>query len=107
MVRDSDPNLQEGAPPGSAQEEEIVLTNKDGWQKVKGRFIAINSFAIACKCALAPSGTSPCSHLGDGCVDVVVIKECSRVEYAKHLVRCMDRSADQVSLSSGGWSSVG
>ncbi|ELT94980.1 hypothetical protein CAPTEDRAFT_146129 [Capitella teleta] len=66
-----------------------------GWQKVKGRFIGINAFVMSCRCRFAPEGPAPCAHLGDGCIDLIVIHECSRVDYMRHLFRCMDPKKDQ------------
>ncbi len=74
----------------------LFVVDKDGWQKVKGRFIAINAFCMSCKCGLSPEGTSPCCHLGDGCLDLVLVRECSRADYVKHLMKVTSKTADQV-----------
>ena len=63
---------------------------------LKGRFAAINSFLISCRCRYAIDGPAPAAHLGDGCSDLVVIHRCSRLDYTKHLYRCSDPRADQV-----------
>ncbi|KAI8782009.1 ceramide kinase, partial [Biomphalaria glabrata] len=68
---------------------------KDGWHRVKGRFCAINLVTISCRCALSPTGMSPSSHLGDGCMDLILIQDCSRVQYLRHLIRIPDAKADQ------------
>ena len=66
------------------------------WQVLKGRFAAVNSFLISCRCRYAIDGPAPAAHLGDGCADLVVIHRCSRLDYTKHLYRCSDPRADQV-----------
>ncbi len=73
-------------------------TEREGWQKIKGRFVAINGFVMSCKCGKAPEGTASSAHLGDGCMDLVLIHECTRVDYASHLLRTIDKKADQVSI---------
>jgi len=69
------------------------------WQTVHGRFAAINSFLISCRCRYAFEGPAPAAHLGDGCSDLVLIRSCSRLDYTRHLIRCTDKTADQVSLA--------
>ncbi|XP_041347337.1 ceramide kinase-like [Gigantopelta aegis] len=68
---------------------------QDGWRKVKGKFVAINSYSMSCRCQMTPDGVSPASHLGDGCIDLVLVSNCSRVDYIRHLYRCTDRNSDQ------------
>ncbi|XP_005097881.2 ceramide kinase [Aplysia californica] len=68
---------------------------KDGWHRVRGRFSAINLVTISCRCELSPSGMSPSSHLGDGCTDLILIQDCSRLQYLRHLTRIPDLKADQ------------
>ncbi|XP_059153792.1 ceramide kinase-like [Physella acuta] len=68
---------------------------KDGWHHVKGRFSAINLVTISCRCSLSPQGMSPSSHLGDGCMDLILIQDCSRLDYLRHLARIPDSRSDQ------------
>ncbi|KAH9487790.1 hypothetical protein Btru_068344 [Bulinus truncatus] len=72
---------------------------KDGWHHVKGRFSAINLVTISCRCDLSPLGMSPSSHLGDGCMDLILIHDCSRLQYLRHLARIPDTKADQFDFS--------
>ena len=72
------------------------LLSDECWQVLKGRFAAVNSFLISCRCRYALDGPAPACHLGDGCSDLVVIHRCSRLDYTKHLYRCSDPRADQV-----------
>jgi hypothetical protein len=73
-----------------------VISDSDGVHKFKGKFIAICSFTMSCVCALTPSGASPYCHLGDGTTDLMLVQECSRFKYLKHLMRVADKTADQV-----------
>ena len=72
----------------------ILLSGQ--WQKIRGRFMAINSFMMSCRCAMTPDGAAPCAHTGDGCTDLVLIRETSRANYVKFLLRCKDTKSDQV-----------
>ncbi|ESO84380.1 hypothetical protein LOTGIDRAFT_168829 [Lottia gigantea] len=67
----------------------------ENWQKVRGRFICINAHTMSCRCALSPEGASPSSHIGDGHADLILISNCSRVNYFRHLYRSSDRTSDQ------------
>ena len=67
------------------------------WRTVSGRFLAINTFLISCRCRFSAQGPSPCAHLGDGCFDIVLVHESSRTNYFKHLYRCTKHDKDQVS----------
>ncbi|CAL1527023.1 unnamed protein product [Lymnaea stagnalis] len=79
----------------SAVSKRASFMMKDGWHHVKGRFSAINLVTISCRCDLTPIGMSPASHLGDGCMDLILIQDCSRLQYLRHLVRIPDSKSDQ------------
>lgn len=68
------------------------------WQTVRGRFAALNSFLMSCRCRYAPEGPAPAAHFGNGCSDLVIVHDCSRLQYVKHLYRCTIPDADQVWL---------
>ncbi|XP_074644684.1 ceramide kinase-like isoform X2 [Tubulanus polymorphus] len=72
-----------------------LLGGKDGWQRIRGRFIGINSYSMSCRCDLSPDGPSPSCHLGDGTVDLVIVHDCSRFDYFRHLMRTTRTGADQ------------
>ncbi|GAB0098131.1 ceramide kinase [Sergentomyia squamirostris] len=42
-------------------------------QVIKGKFFMVNGANIPCACTRSPNGMSPNCHLGDGCVDVIVV----------------------------------
>ncbi|XP_070192354.1 ceramide kinase-like isoform X2 [Littorina saxatilis] len=69
--------------------------NPDGWRTVSGKFVAINSVTVSCRCPLTPEGMSPYSHLGDGCMDLILVSDCSRVDYLRHMARIPRQGADQ------------
>ena len=56
---------------------------------------------MSCRCPMAPDGPAPCAHSGDGCTDLVIVRETSRANYVKFLLRCKDTKSDQVRISLG------
>ncbi|KJE92602.1 ceramide kinase [Capsaspora owczarzaki ATCC 30864] len=58
-----------------------------GWETVAGDFVCVNAANISCMCEKAPRGISPNAHLADGCVDLILIRKCSRFSYLRHLIR--------------------
>ncbi|VDP90663.1 unnamed protein product [Echinostoma caproni] len=65
-----------------------------GWKTIRGTFVAVNAFLISCRCSRAASGPSPWAHLGDGCIDLILIRECSRAKFLQFLVRTANVSVD-------------
>ncbi|GFN84603.1 hypothetical protein PoB_001110900 [Plakobranchus ocellatus] len=95
-LRDVPPELDSGAAGDTnSPSSRVVNTMRDGWHRVKGRFCAINLATISCRCDLAMTGMSPAAHLGDGCMDLILVQECSRLQYLHHLLRITDNKADQ------------
>lgn len=58
--------------------------------------VGITSLTISCKCASVPEGVSPACHLGDGCTDLVLVSDASRINYLRHLVRFANKTSSQV-----------
>lgn len=64
------------------------------WQSVKGRFISVIGANMSCACAKSPEGLSPSAHLADGCLDLILVKHTSRLQYLRHMLRLTSK-ADQ------------
>jgi len=64
------------------------------WRSIKGRFISVIGANISCACAKSPEGLSPSAHLADGCLDLVLVKHTSRLQYLRHMIRITSK-ADQ------------
>lgn len=47
------------------------------WKIVRGKFFMVNGANISCACSRSPNGFSKFCHIGDGCVDLVVIRHTS------------------------------
>ncbi|XP_026182780.1 ceramide kinase isoform X2 [Mastacembelus armatus] len=64
-------------------------TDKDGssWNVIRGKFIAINAASMSCACPRSPKGLSPSAHLADGTTDLILVRQCSRLDFFRHLLR--------------------
>jgi len=62
-------------------------TSDSCWRSEIGKFVAVNSVTMSCSCDLSPPGMSPYCHLGDGCMDLILVSDCSRVDFLKFLMR--------------------
>ncbi|KAG7497335.1 ceramide kinase [Solea senegalensis] len=58
-----------------------------GWSVIHGKFVAINAASMSCACPRSPQGLSPSAHLADGTTDLILVRECSRLDFFKHLLR--------------------
>ncbi|XP_028305469.1 ceramide kinase [Gouania willdenowi] len=71
----------------SETSEEREKPGSDSWRAICGKFIAINAANISCACPRSPKGLSPSAHLADGSTDLILVRECSRLDFFKHLLR--------------------
>ena len=76
----------------------VMSTDQDpsAWQTLRGQFIGIQAFTTSSACKHSPRGVSPSAHLGDGCVDLLLVHRCSRLNYLR-LLRRVKSGGDQVS----------
>ncbi|VEL29485.1 unnamed protein product [Protopolystoma xenopodis] len=70
------------------------------WYRLRGWFIAVNAFSIACRCGKSSRGAAPHAHLSDGCIDLVLVHACSRFDFL-HFLLMMSRSAGPTTLIAG------
>ncbi|KAK3909045.1 Ceramide kinase [Frankliniella fusca] len=68
------------------------------WKTVRGRFFMVNGVNISCACAKAPNGFSPYCHIGDGCLDVILIKHTSMINILRLLLRISSKSRTMFDL---------
>lgn len=52
-------------------------TTCNPWKVVRGKFFMVNGANISCACSRSPNGFSKFCHVGDGCVDLVIIRHTS------------------------------
>lgn len=57
------------------------------WKRVEGRFLGISGANISCQCALSPLGMAPFAHLADGHIDLILIRQASRLKHLQYLLR--------------------
>lgn len=57
------------------------------WRHVRGRFTAINAALVSGRCSRTVTGMSPAAHLGNGCLDLVLVRQCSRFDYLRHMLK--------------------
>nr|XP_036674815.1 ceramide kinase [Drosophila suzukii] len=66
----------------------------DQWKVVRGNFFMICGANITCACARSPNGISRYSHLGDGCLDLILVKKTSLLNNVRFLLNTAGRSGD-------------
>nr|CAD7405412.1 unnamed protein product [Timema poppensis] len=54
--------------------QKIKEASAGDWKTFRGKFFMINGANVSCACVRSPNGISPYGHLGDGCIDVLLIK---------------------------------
>lgn len=72
----------------------FIQGSDKGWKTIRGTFIAVNAFLLSCRCSRAANGPSPWAHLGDGCIDLIMIRECSRARFLQFLLRTANASGN-------------
>lgn len=58
-----------------------------GWLTVRGKFFMVNGANVSCACTRSPQGFSPHCHIGDGCVDVILVRHTSLFNNIRMLLR--------------------
>lgn len=53
----------------------------------QGSFVGVNAAVTACRCPQTKKGFSPNNHLANGCVDLILVRPCSRMQYVQYLLR--------------------
>ena len=68
------------------------------WQSLSGEFCGVIGVTISASCSRSPHGVSPSAHLGDGCIDISLVKKCSRFDFLKLLFK-ISRTGNHASES--------
>ncbi|XP_061570574.1 ceramide kinase [Cololabis saira] len=68
-------------------EKKEIKDRGGGWNVIRGKFLAINAASMSCACPRSPKGLSPSAHLADGTTDLILVKQCSRLDFLRHLLR--------------------
>lgn len=84
-----------------------VCLNKSGdfdqakynWKIIKGKYFMVSGANISCACTRSPNGLSPYSHLGDGCVDLILVKHTNLFNNLRLLIRLSSKNKSVVSIT--------
>lgn len=69
------------------------------WKTVKGKFFMVSGANITCACARSPNGISPYSHIGDGYVNLVLVRHTSMLNNLRLLIRLSSKNKSVVRKS--------
>lgn len=69
------------------------------WKMVKGKFFMVSGANISCACGRSPNGLSPYSHLGDGCVDLILVRHTNLFNNLRLLFRLSSKNKNVVSCA--------
>ncbi|XP_046682846.1 ceramide kinase [Homalodisca vitripennis] len=61
------------------------------WKVIQGKFLMVNGANLSCACPRSPNGISPYTHMGDGCLDVVLVKHTSILNNLRLLLTLSSR----------------
>ncbi|XP_012278630.1 ceramide kinase [Orussus abietinus] len=59
---------------------------------VRGKFFMVNGANVSCACSRSPLGFSPHCHIGDGCVDVILVRHTSFINNLRMLLRLSSKN---------------
>ncbi|XP_047122661.1 ceramide kinase isoform X1 [Hydra vulgaris] len=79
--------------------EEELESKEAFWQTVSGKFISVIGANISCRCSRSSTGISPHAHLGDGYIDLILVRKTTRAKYLHHLVKVADKSLDNFNFN--------
>jgi ceramide kinase len=88
LIHDHQHQLQEEQ--HKKEEGPAVETNLDNDSSVvtiRGKFLSVNAATMSCRCEKSKKGLSPAAHLGNGCSDLIIVSQCSRLDYIRFLMR--------------------
>lgn len=69
------------------ENSDAVTKQNQEWKAFHGRVVGVNFYTLPNLCEISPEGPSPSCHLGDGFTDLVIVKECSRLQMKSHIQR--------------------
>lgn len=78
-----------------------VTTPTCEWKTIRGKFFMVNGANVSCACAKSPNGIAPYCHIGDGCVNLVLVRHTSAFNVLRLLLRLSRRARTIVSITCG------
>lgn len=79
-------------------EIQSVTNEARKWRIIRGEFFMITAANITCSCTRSPNGISKYCHLGDGHLDVVLVRKTSMLNNLRLVLNTMGRNGDIVSI---------
>ena len=62
-------------------------------QSIEGQFMSVTGAVMSCMSPNSPKGITPSAHLGDGNLDLILVRKTSRLNYLRYLIRTSMPSA--------------
>lgn len=97
LVEMNSTRLQPISEVDESQEEEDE-ESQIKWKTIRGKFFMINGANISCACARSPNGFSPYCHLGDGNIDLILVKHTSLINNVRLLLKLSSADSSVVSF---------
>ncbi|KAH8311193.1 hypothetical protein KR044_004740, partial [Drosophila immigrans] len=85
-------------PSPTAYGSDLSLRSGEQWKIIRGNFFMICGANITCACARSPNGISRYSHLGDGCLDLILVRKTTLLNNLRFLLSTAGRGGDIRSL---------
>ncbi|KAH8359765.1 hypothetical protein KR093_008700, partial [Drosophila rubida] len=92
------PNVLNLQPTPAAYGSDLSLRSGEQWKIIRGNFFMICGANITCACSRSPNGISRYSHLGDGCLDLILVRKTSLLNNLRFLLNTAGRGGDIRSL---------
>ncbi|XP_017855581.1 PREDICTED: ceramide kinase isoform X1 [Drosophila arizonae] len=80
--------------PGGSYGSNMSLPSGLQLKTIRGNFFLICGANITCACARSPNGISRYSHLGDGCLDLILVRKTSFLNNVRFLLNTAGRAGD-------------
>merc|ERR1712013_402319 len=80
-------------------DEKDETNDQEKWESARGKFISVIGANMSCRCARSTTGTSPHAHIGDGYIDLILIRKTTRAKYLQHLIKVSDKTVEQFDFS--------
>eukprot|EP00898_Chlorokybus_atmophyticus_P008441 jgi/Chlat1/8599/Chrsp86S07994 len=87
-------NVANATAPSTVVEVVGPAAGPEQMRTIQGKFMSVGAALMTCRNDRAPMGVSTHAHLGDGYLDLILIKECSRLQQFRQLLRIASKNAD-------------
>lgn len=95
--RPNSPSSSSSSSDNAQQSDSQGTNDAKKWRIIRGEFFMITATNITCACSRSPNGMSKYCHLGDGHLDVVLVRKTNLLNNIRFVVNTMGRNGDIVS----------